>query len=225
MIDLVSATRLSEGEFWNSSALGLSLGRLMFETRINACPVYDNRRGLSEIYNERILAPDCAEYLVFVHDDVWLDDYYLVNRVLEGLAQYDVIGVAGNRRRHDGQPSWGFVDAKFKWEDKSYLSGWVGHGKQPFGLVSNFGAPPPAECELLDGVFLAAKRDTLREKNVRFDPQFDFHLYDIDFCRTARQQGLRLGTWPIALTHQSKGSFGTESWFARYEKYLAKWGS
>jgi GT2 family glycosyltransferase len=65
----------------------------------------------------------------------------------------------------------------------------------------------------------------LREKHVRFDPQFDFHLYDIDFCRTARQKELRLGTWPIALTHQSKGSFGTESWFARYEKYLAKWGS
>ena len=224
MIDIVSGTRLSENAFWTNTALGLSLGRMMLETRINACPVYENKRGLGEIYNERLAAADCAEYVVFVHDDVWIDDYFLVNRVLEGLERFDVLGVAGNTRRREGQPSWGFVDTNFSWEEPGYLSGWLAHDHQPFGKLSAWG-PVPAECELMDGVFFAAKRDTLRAQNVQFDPQFDFHLYDMDFCRTARQRGLKLGTWPICLTHQGKGKFATPAWFAMYEKYIAKWGS
>lgn len=224
MLDVVSATRLSENDFWNASALGLSLTRLMSEARINACPIYENRRGLPEVYNERIDSPDAADYLLFVHDDVWLDDYFIVDRLLQGLERFDVLGVAGNRRRRDGQPAWGFVDANLTWEDSAYLSGSVAHGKQPFGLVTTWGAVP-AECELMDGVLLAARRDTLRAQDVRFDPRFDFHFYDVDFCRTARQKNLRLGTWPICITHQGQGRFGTPHWSAMYAKYLEKWGT
>jgi len=85
--------------------------------------------------------------------------------------------------------------------------------------------PAPAECELLDGVFLAVKKSVLRARGVRFDPAFPFHFYDLDFCRTARQQGLRLGTWPICITHQSNGGFETAQWNAGYQAYLAKWRS
>src|SRR5674476_443764 len=95
--------------------------------------------------------------------------------------------------------------------DRSNLSGRVAHGKNAFGPVSDFG-PVPAECELLDGVFLATKKSHLKQNNVRFDAQFDFHFYDMDFCRSARKSGLRLGTWPIHLTHQSGGAFGSQSW-------------
>ena len=224
MIDIVTATRLSEGAFWETSALGLSLGRLMRESRITAYPTYENKRGLPEIYNERLASPDCGELLLFVHDDVWLDDYFIADRVLEGVERFDVIGVAGNRRRQPGQGAWGFVDRKMVWDKAEHLSGCVAHGKGPFGLLSSWG-PVPAECELMDGVFLAAKRDTLRQNNVSFDPQFDFHLYDVDFCRTARERGLRLGTWPICITHQGKGQFATPHWFEMYDKYIAKWGS
>lgn len=224
MIDVVTATRLSEADFWSESALGLSLARLKADSRLKAFPSFANRRGLPEVYNERLTAPDCAEHVLFVHDDVWLDDYFLADRVLEGLGRFDVIGVAGNRRRHPGQPSWAIVDHKLNPEDRQYLSGSVAHGKQPFGPVSTWGTVP-AECEVMDGVLLAAKRDTLRDHDVRFDPRFDFHLYDLDFCRTAREKGLRLGTWPICITHQSRGRFGTQEWFESYTKYLEKWGS
>jgi GT2 family glycosyltransferase len=64
----------------------------------------------------------------------------------------------------------------------------------------------------------------LQEHNVRFDPRFDFHFYDLDFCRTARQKGLRLGTWPICVTHQGKGAFGTPEWRRNHQAYLTKWG-
>jgi hypothetical protein len=40
----------------------------------------------------------------------------------------------------------------------------------------------------------------------------------------ARSRGLNLGTWPIAMTHQSGGSFGSEGWMRKYHEYVEKWG-
>ena len=213
---------MPETEFWEKSALGLSLRRLKRDTRLVARVAFENKRGLPEIYNARIDAADAQDLLVFVHDDVWIDDYFLAERVIEGLQAYDVIGVAGNRRRLPGQPAWAFVDAKFTWDEKVQLSGAVAHGRNPFGAISFFG-PAPADCELLDGVLLAARRSKLTAAGLRFDPRFEFHFYDMDFCRSARAKGLRLGTWPICITHQSGGAFGSEAWREKFDKYLAKW--
>ena len=224
MIEIVSATRLSEADFWNKSPLGWSLRRLERDGRLAARVAFANRRGLPDVFNERISAADSRDLLVFMHDDVWIDDYFLVDRVVEGLRAYDVIGVAGNRRRVPRQPGWAFVDGMLTWDDRANLSGAVAHGTRPFGGVSVFG-PVPAECELLDGVLLAASKGVLQANGVLFDPRFDFHFYDVDFCRSARQRGLRLGTWPICLTHQSGGAFGTKAWAEKYRAYLEKWGS
>ena len=223
-IEIVSATRLSENEFWEQAPLGRSLKRLAHEARLVPRIVFTNRRGLPEVYNERITAADRHAILVFVHDDVWLDDYFLADRVIEGLAAYDVIGVAGNRRRVRNQPAWPWLDGEFIPDDRRNLSGSVAHGAEPFGEIAFYGAVP-APCELLDGVFLAARKPRLVASGVRFDPRFDFHFYDMDFCRSARGKGLKLGTWPICLTHRSTGSFRTAAWRERYRVYLDKWQS
>lgn len=224
MISVISATRHSENEFWNSSALGISLRRLAHDERLLPRISFENRRGLPEVYNAHLAANDCQELVVLVHDDVWIDDYFLADRVIEGLRHFDVLGVAGNRRRVENQPAWAFTNTQLTWDQRVYLSGTVAHGQQPFGMPGYFG-PVPLECELLDGVFLATKKSTLINNDVRFDPRFDFHFYDLDFCRSARQRGLRLGTWPICLTHQSGGAFGTPAWLDKLRDYLDKWGN
>ncbi len=225
MIEVIAATRKSDDEFWTGSALGVSLKRLARDSRLVPHIAYSNRRGLPDIYNERIKAGGEHDVLLFTHDDLWLDDFFVVQRVLDGLRAFDVIGVAGNRRRVARQPAWLFngrnAEGRFVW-DHPNLSGGIGHGKSPFGPVSLFG-PVPAACELMDGVFLATRRSTLASAGVLFDPQFDFHFYDLDFCRSARAAGLRLGTWPIAMTHQSGGAFGGEGWNQKYRQYLEKW--
>jgi GT2 family glycosyltransferase len=223
MIEIVTASRLPEEEFWKASALGTSLRRLAAERRISPQPTLANRAGLPDVYNARISPQNHAQILVFVHDDVWIDDYFLADRLIAGLEMFDVIGVAGNRRRVPQQRAWHYVGATGDW-DREHLSGAIAHGKTPFGRVSTYG-PVPAECELLDGVFLAARLRTLLDRAVRFDPLFDFHFYDLDFCRAARQAGLRLGTWPICLTHQSNGTaFESPPWMNAYARYLRKWG-
>jgi len=197
---------------------------MQFDPRLSFRIAQNNARGLPEIFNERITAGGGQDVIVFVHDDVWIDDYFLADRLLEGLKHFDVIGVAGNRRRSPGQPSWAFVDNPWRWDDKANLSGRLSHGAHPFGEVADFGECP-AECELLDGVFLGARRRTLLERGVLFDPAFAFHFYDMDFCRSARQKGLRLGTWPICLTHQSGGAFRTTKWNEMRVMYESKWKS
>jgi GT2 family glycosyltransferase len=224
MIEIVSATRLSEEQFWKKSALGISLRRLQNDKRLQPRILVNNRLGLPNVYNARIEAEIGNDVIVFIHDDVWIDDFHFGDRIIEGLQRYDVIGVAGNRRRLPQQPGWAYIDTQFTWDDPANLSGAVAGGTHPFGSVAFFGHTP-ADCELLDGVFLATKKSILRAKGVLFDVRFEFHFYDLDFCRTARQRGLKLGTWPICLTHQSGGSFSSVQWQQKYQTYVEKWGS
>lgn len=218
---LISATRATQAEFASKTWLGASLQRLAFDARIRAQIAFENKAGLPLVYNAGLAQCADEDIAVFLHDDVRLDDFHLAERLTEALRVYDLIGVAGNRRRSPGQPGWGFVNAQGQWDEPQYLSGCVAHGES--GRVTRFG-DSPADCELLDGLLLAARVDRLRAASVAFDPRFRFHLYDLDFCRSARAAGLRLGTWPLALTHQSAGNFDA-SWREALPVYFEKWGS
>jgi len=224
-VQIVSATRYSESEFWNKSALGLSLHRhLKQDNGISASIAFNNTLGLSDVFNQAIERADDSAILVFVHDDVWIDEANFVDTMIAGLERFDVIGVAGNKRRLPNQPAWLFVDTALNWDEPEYLSGTVWHGPHAFGEDKFYG-DVPAPCELLDGVFIATTKSALNGAHVRFDHQFDFHLYDVDFCRSAREAGLSLGTWPIKLTHQSKGAFGSPHWAQKCQLYFNKWES
>lgn len=219
-VEIISATRMSEREFWSKSALGISLKRLR-DARLVADITFDNRRGLPDVFNTRINASDENGTLVFIHDDVWIDDDFFVDRIIDGLKSYDVIGTCGNRRRARRQHTWCYFGESFSLDDT--LSGRIAHGDRPHGEISMYG-PFPDECELLDGAFLAVKKMTLKTSGVRFDPRFDFHFYDLDFCRSAREKKLRLGTWPVGLTHQSVGAFSSSTaWLDQRRIYWEKW--
>lgn len=223
MINMVSATRLTKEDFWGKSALGLSLLRLQFDERLKPFITYENKQGLSSVYNAGLMKAQSNDLMVFIHDDVWLDDHYFADRIIDGLETYDVLGVAGNKRRQPNQSTWITVDESFTFDADEYLAGSIGIGKNPCGVIKRFGSSPET-CELMDGVLLATKRDLLIKNSCYFDPRFDFHFYDLDFCRTARSKNLNLGTWPISLTHQGEGVFGTPSWIEMYQRYIEKWG-
>jgi len=221
-VELVSATRMSEDDFWTKSALGQSLAATGHEGRLVTRISYENTRGLPLVYNDSIDSGDPHDILVFLHDDIWLQDLFFVERILSALQDYDIAGLAGNTRRVPWQFAWyRDLQDEFDW---GHMSGVVGHGPMPFtGEMTTFG-PTPQACELLDGLFLAVRKSVLRESGLRFDPRFDFHFYDLDFSRQARAKGLRLGTFPMSVTHQSGGNAGTEGWYRMRDAYWAKWG-
>ena len=99
MVEFVCATRRSEEEFWTQSALGLSLIRMSFDRRILPRVAVSNTYGLPDIYNHSLDDETGPDIQIFIHDDVWLMDHFLVDRVLEGLQHCDVLGVAGVRQR------------------------------------------------------------------------------------------------------------------------------
>jgi hypothetical protein len=47
----------------------------------------------------------------------------------------------------------------------------------------------------------------------------------MDFCRQAELKGLRMGTWPLSVVHESGGAFGSQGWRDGYARYLQKYGS
>jgi tetratricopeptide (TPR) repeat protein len=228
-IRFVSATRLSYDEFFSKAALGRSLPiyrtfpkRQHIELRLFA----NNKEGLPAIYNTAIEeSRSDPAILVFIHDDVFLSDYYWGEHLLKALSHFDIVGLAGNRRRVPRQASWMYLDDQFTRDNYDNLSGVLGHG-DPFPNLRQLSVygEPGQQVKLLDGVMLAIRSETLIEKGLRFDSRFKFHFYDMDFCRQAEAKGIRMGTWAISLVHASAGVLGVEPWRAAYRDYLAKYG-
>ena len=222
-IRVVCASRQPKETFLTATALGRSLALCRFpfvEVRL-----FDsNTKGLPTVYNTAIQeALNNPAVLLFVHDDVYLCDFYWPGQVIDGLAAFDVIGLAGNKRRVSRQPAWSYIDENFTWDKPENLSGVVGHGQGfPPRVLSVFG-PTRQAVKLLDGLLLAADSRTLHGSQVRFDERFQFHFYDMDFCRQAERAGLRMGTWSISAVHESGGNFASEGWRQGYAAYLEKW--
>ncbi len=222
---VVCATREKKEDFCAKTALGRSL--VLWRPPAVELVLFDrNTKGLPELYNQAIAAAASdPAILMFVHDDVHLFDFFWPYHILTGLRTFDIIGLAGNKRRVPNQPAWAFTDDKFTWDTPDNLSGTVGHGSGfPPSNVSVYGAPGQ-QVRLLDGVLLAVRSETLLSQDLRFDERFAFHFYDMDFCRQAEVKGLRLGTWMISVIYESGGQFGSPVWQAAYARYLDKWGS
>lgn len=231
-ITIVSATKEPQQSFSTNTALGRTLSisypRYDISTRI----FYNNKIGLSELYNTVINDPtvDKDEILLFLHDDVFLPDFFWFKRAVSALKIFDLIGVAGNKRRIPNQPAWCFTDVRLEppergvvWDDFGNLSGIVGQGDSFPCKLSIFGVQS-MRCKLLDGVLLGAKKSVFVDNDIRFDEQFKFHFYDMDICRQFESAGLKIGTADISVIHESPGNFGSPSWQAGYNRYLEKWG-
>ena len=231
MLVFVSASRSSQAEFMAHSMLGQSLQAMEGMGPFGLQLFTKNNRPLGVCYNEVIDSADPQTILVFLHDDLSIDDWYVEQRLEQALDVFDVVGVAGNRRCQRHQETWWMLPSSLvegkrildRW-DHEFLSGAIAHGQAPYARPSLYGACP-SRVALLDGVFLAARAGRLQHSGVRFDPRLAFHHYDLDFCRSASAAGLRIGTWPIALTHASRGeSVHSPAWAESVEIYLRKWG-
>jgi hypothetical protein len=222
---LVCATRESAEGFHTNTALGRSL-KYLSAPFIELLVYERNTVGLPALYNQAIReSRSNPAVLVFLHDDLHFVDFFWPLHLMDALRSFQVVGVAGNRRRVPYQPSWVFLDTDGTSDESQNLSGAVAHGKGfPPDSVNAFG-PPCVEVKLLDGLFIAAQSETLLSNDLWFDERFDFDFYDLDFCRSAEAKQLRIGTGTISLIHESLGpTLYSPRWRDAYAKYLEKWG-
>lgn len=184
------------------------------ETQIFA--EYENKDGLTTVYNRFLDTHKDFDFVVFLHDDLWINDVLFFDKVIDAHKNngFDVIGVCGGKE-------WRLLD-----ENKPNIwtvatsgigaSGFMIHApdlnlvrsKHHYNgrvmFASNYGMSPQRTLTL-DGSIIVFSKKAI-EANLRFDEQFQFHFYDMDVCISAvKEHNLVVGTAPFIATHQSLG--------------------
>ncbi len=171
----------------------------------------NNNTGLPKTYN-KYLTKDVLKYhdiLLFIHDDVYIDDPRLFEKLYNGAKYYDIIGLAGCLNPEITIPSlWHRMANNKDWR------GYVFHrlsNKEPdknelpdLIRCDSFG-PTPSRVSIMDGLFMAVVVQKALDANWIFNESFDFHHYDIASCLDACERGLTLGVMPIHVIHDSLG--------------------
>jgi hypothetical protein len=168
-------------------------------------------RSMADGYT-RGTAQSRGDRLIFCHDDIEILNSDFAQRLDENFKRFDLIGVAGASRVVSGR----WVGAGPPW-----IFGQVAGRAARGGItVAQYGVPMATVpgIKVMDGLFLASRREVA--ERVGFDAQtFDgFHLYDLDFTFASYLAGYRLAVaTDIHLYHHSMGSYDQE-----WQKYVTR---
>lgn len=176
--------------------------------------VLNDARSLAEAYN-RGAAMTHGDWIVFCHDDIRFARDDFAARLFAAMTQFEVLGPAGAIRADGpaalwGGPFSGFAQVSYPLPDGRFLA-----------TIAGIGAVHQ-RAQLLDGLFIAARRSAWQ--HVPFDAgRFDaFHLYDMDFSLSCHRHGLTVGiAQDLHLLHDSSGNFD-ERWSDYADRFVRK---
>jgi hypothetical protein len=202
----VVATPKDHEEFNTKSQISLYLDKSGFRSS-HSTIVFKNKKGLPKLYNSFINETYKDKRLIFVHDDVLIEDMFLEEKLDIAFEKFDIVGLAGSKKCDLSKPpAWHLMS------ERNDHVGEVGHSHNKVSWTTCFG-PTDSRALLLDGLFLAVRVDRLLETDTYFDENFNFHHYDITFCLNANKNKLKLGVSPIKVTHFGLGdSMNTPEW-------------
>ena len=212
---LIIATPHSQQEFADKAAIAITLDKIQCDSEI----IYDNKEGLTKIYNRYLIENNRGKKLVFVHDDVLIEDLFLFDKLNLAFENFDIVGLAGAKQCDLNAPmmAWHLMAPR-----ESFV-GEVAHSKDGINWTTVFGQTP-SRALVIDGLFIAVNVDRLLDTNTRFDEDFDFHHYDLSFCLTANQNKLKIGVYPIRVVHFGLGdSMNSLEWSANADKFKKKY--
>jgi GT2 family glycosyltransferase len=194
--------------------------------RIDISIFHNNCRGLSEIYNEAIEThKDSCDVLLFAHDDLMIADLLFFEKMETAFntLNYDVVGIAGTNNISLSNPTRPDIPTAWHNSDRRGWSGFVEHPVEDGTFNTNNFGPTPRKVVTLDGLFLAVRTSAITDK-IRFDEQFKFHFYDMDFCFNAFNEQLVLGVQGIYCRHNSRGEGIFDTTYSELEGvFLKKW--
>jgi hypothetical protein len=193
------------------------LDKLFFATQ--------NKKGLSEAYNKFFFDNPIYDMVVFVHDDMWIDDAGFITKLMEHHTKYDIIGLAGGLKPILKAPAlWHIMCGGFQGGN---LRGFAGH-YLPDGTtnITNFG-PTPTRVAIIDGAFMSINVKTITTAKWKFNENYTFHHYDISSCIDANKLKLRIGVVPILTYHNSPGlrDINDKTFNENQSKFLAEYAS
>jgi hypothetical protein len=205
-IKFVTATTVNKKQFLQEKPLGLFLEKSGFLK--NSIIVENNKEGLSKVYNTFLNEKYKNEYIIFLHDDVLIDDLFFEEKIKLAFEKYDIIGLAGSK-------SCNLSSTKCAWHlmsDKQNFVGEVAHSKNKKVWTTVFG-PTDQRALILDGLFIGVNVETAINKGLTWDENFDFHHYDLSFCLRANNLKIKAGVFPLRVVHYGLGdSMFSDSW-------------
>lgn len=208
-IYLVTATRAKTEEEFKKRPIAKSLDKLcsMYDTtQFDFDVVKDNKEGLSTVYNRYIVEKYKDDIVLFVHDDLIIEDLFLIEKLNE--SPYDVTALAGAQEFNKSVPmlAWHLAASR------ESLRGEVAHIKDGKVFTTTFG-PTPDRVVTFDGVFIAVNVKRCLQTNTKFIEDFNFHFYDIAFSLECSKNKLKAGVLPIRVIHYGLGdSMLTPEW-------------
>lgn len=209
-IHIVSCTRVKTQEEFQKKPLGKSLKKLNVlytPEQLTSTIIFDNKQGLSTVYNSFLSEKYKDSYVVFCHDDLIIDTLYLYEHL--NKTPYTVTGLAGaNRFKTDSNlpPAWHLMS-----DPKSYV-GEVKHIKDGIIFTTVFGSTL-SNAKVVDGLFIAIDVEKIIKTKARFNERFQFHHYDLAFCLECLTNNITIGVMPINVIHYGLGdSMLTQEW-------------
>jgi len=201
----VVATQKSQDDFNKNSQIALFLDKVGYRNKTKV--FYENKLGLPELYNRFITENNKDKKIIFVHDDVLIEDLFFEEKLQVAFEKFDIVGLAGSKKCDLSKPAaWHLMS------DKIDHVGEVAHSADKIVWTTCFG-PTNDRALVLDGLFLAVNVKRLVETGTKFDERFSFHHYDITFCLKANKNKLKMGVAPIKVTHFGLGdSMNTPEW-------------
>ena len=186
-----------------------SLHRANPKSLVSLDITYQNKLGLAELYNRKIdqYLEDEFSFLIFCHDDVYLDDHQIASKLHLARVQFgfDIVGLAGGCSPRVASPSlWHLMC------EKRTQRGAVTHPTfDGSSLAVNVYGKSPAAVDIVDGLFIAVNLAAIKATGWRFNTNYRFHHYDLASCINAKRMGMTTGVYPIHVVHSS---FGLKSW-------------
>jgi hypothetical protein len=186
---------------------------------------WDNTDGMPVVYNKKIeeYKNTDVEFLICVHDDVYIDDLKLYEKLklAKDKLGYDIIALAGGLNPRLTNPAlWHIMT------DRNQQRGEVSHpaGNNNQTMTTSFG-PTPSRVAIADGLFMGLHMPSIIKANWKFNENYTFHHYDISSCIDANRVKLRIGVYPIHVIHSSPGlmSIHDDAWAKSNDKFLKEY--
>ena len=173
--------------------------------------------SLASVYN-KVLASDAAtgKILVFIHDDITVDDMFVSEKLNARFSMCDkacVVGIAGPGNilcvDHDLY-LWHLIGTHEKnlgsVANKVTVTGYSMDSILCPQITTTFG-PQGERAVMVDGCFMAMDVDRVRKLGVGFDERCPsrYHFYDLIFSLNCLQAGGELYVDNIHVVHRSPG--------------------
>ncbi|GEO07616.1 glycosyltransferase [Segetibacter aerophilus] len=166
------------------------------------------KKSISAVYNQGAKAAN-FDYLCFLHEDVTIHSKYWGQRLMELLTDETVglIGVSGTVYKSKYAATWSACDQSL------YRTHSIQHFTDrltPKVTCINPGQASTAEVVVVDGVFMATRKDVFTQFKFDDNNFKRFHGYDLDYSLQVGTKYKVVVTFEILLEHLSPGQLNRQ---------------